>query len=46
VKYDSAEGLMNELAARQQNLKHRPTYNATDSEPGSGRGNRVPGRPE
>ena len=46
VKYDSAEGLMNELAARQQNLKHRPTYHAMDSEPGSGRENRVPGRPE
>ena len=46
VKYDSAEGLMNELAARQQNLKRRPTYQTEESEPGSGREGRAPTRPE
>ena len=46
VKYDSAEGLMNEFAARQQNLKRRPTYHTEESEPGSGHEGRAPTRPE
>ena len=47
VKYDSTEGLMNELAARQQNLiKRRPTYRTEGSEPGSGQDGRRPTRPE
>jgi len=46
VKYDSAEGLMNELAARQQNLKRRPTYQTEQGEPGSGHDGRQHTRPE
>jgi hypothetical protein len=46
TKYDSPEGLMNEFAARQQNLKRRPTYRIEEGEPGSGRESRAPTRPE
>ena len=41
TKYDSAKALMNELAARQQNYKRRPTYQTEEVEPGSG----MEGRP-
>jgi len=46
VKYDSAESLMNELAARQQGLKRRPAYATEELEPGSGREGRAPTRPQ
>lgn len=46
MKYDSAEALMNELAARQQNLKRRPTYQTEEGEPGIGEDGRVPTRPQ
>ena len=45
AKYDSPDRLVNELAARQQSLKRRPTYQTLDSEPGSGYENRMPNRP-
>jgi hypothetical protein len=45
AKYDSAEGLMNELAARQNNYKRRPTYQTQEVEPGSGMEGRLPNRP-
>jgi hypothetical protein len=45
VKYDSAERLINELAARQQSLKRRPVYQTEESEPGSGQDSRLPTRP-
>lgn len=46
LKYDSAEALMNELAARQQNLKRRPTYQTEEGEPGIGEDGRLPTRPQ
>jgi hypothetical protein len=46
VKYDSAERLMNELAARQQSLRRCPTYHTEEGEPGSGQDGRPPTRPE
>jgi hypothetical protein len=46
VKYDTAQGLMNELAARQQNLKRHPSYQMQEGEPGSGQPGRSPTRPE
>lgn len=45
-KYDSAEGLMNEFAARQQHLKKRSTYQTEETEPGSGQDSRAPTRPQ
>jgi hypothetical protein len=45
VKYDSAERLINELAARQQSLKRRPVYQTEENEPGSGQDSRLPTRP-
>ena len=44
-KYDSAERLIDEMAARQQNLKRRPTYQMEESEPGVGQDGRTPTRP-
>jgi hypothetical protein len=46
TKYDTAEGLVNEFAARQQNLKQRPTYKTQDWDAGSGHEGRTPTRPE
>ena len=46
VKYDTAAGLINELASRQQNLKRRPSYQMPESEPGSGQAGRPSTRPE
>jgi len=46
VKYDTAEGLMNELASRQQSLKRRPAYQTEEGEPGSGHEARSPNRPQ
>ena len=45
AKYDSAEGLINELAARQNNFKRLPTYQTQEVEPGSGTEGRLPTRP-
>ena len=44
-KFDSAEALINELAARQQNLKRHPTYQTEEIEPAGGRDNHQPTRP-
>jgi hypothetical protein len=46
TKYDTAEGLVNEFAARQQNLKRRPTYQTQDWDAGSGHESRAPTRPQ
>ena len=46
ARYDSAERLMTELAARQQNLKGRATYRIEESEPGNGLDSRAPTRPQ
>jgi hypothetical protein len=45
AKYDSAEGLMNELAARQNNFKRLPIYQTQEVEPSSGTEGRLPTRP-
>jgi hypothetical protein len=46
VKYDSAESLMNELAARQLDLKRRPTYRTEEHGPVSGQEGRLSTRPD
>lgn len=46
AKYDTADGLINELTARQQSLKRRPTYRTEESDLGSTPEGRAPTRPQ